>query len=75
MVARNRRIKFSRETDNVKPDPPQTCSVSGKRMYANERDANSAANHQMSHRETASPQLRTYRCIYCGAWHLTSKQK
>jgi hypothetical protein len=72
MAAKHRR-KVSWETDEVKQDQPRTCSVSGKRMYANEREANATAAHRMSVEETGRAQLRTYKCMYCGAWHLTSK--
>ena len=41
-------------------------------MYANEAEAKATAAHRMSEQGTA--QLRTYRCLYCGTWHLTSKQ-
>jgi hypothetical protein len=74
MAARNRIPKSSWETDDVKRDPPRTCSVSGKRMYPNEREAKSTASHRMSDKQSAPPQLRTYKCLYCGAWHLTSKE-
>jgi hypothetical protein len=62
------------ETNAVKRDKPQTCSVSGKRMYGTEREAKATAAHRMSDKETDPPQLRTYKCMYCGAWHLTSKK-
>jgi hypothetical protein len=48
--------------------------VSGKRMYANEREANATAAHRMADKEAGPAQLRTYKCLYCGAWHLTSKE-
>jgi hypothetical protein len=48
--------------------------VSGKRMYANEREAKATAAHRMAEKETGPAQLRTYRCLYCGTWHLTSKE-
>jgi hypothetical protein len=50
------------------------CPTAGKRMYASEAEAKATARHQMSLKEPASLQLRTYRCIYCEAWHLTSKE-
>jgi hypothetical protein len=75
MAARYRKVNIPWETDNTKKDPPQTCSVSGKRMYANEREANSMAAHQMGSMESGQVQLRVYRCMYCEAWHLTSKGK
>lgn len=63
------------ESDHAKSEQPRTCSVSGKRMYANEREANSTAAHQMGNRESGGLQLRAYRCMYCESWHLTSKGK
>jgi hypothetical protein len=74
MAARNRRTKISWETNDVKRDQPKTCPVSGKRIYTNERDAKATAAHRMSDNEAGPAQLRTYKCLYCGAWHLTSKQ-
>ena len=74
MAARNRKSKAYWETDDVKRDQPRTCSVSGKRMYADEREAKATAAHRMANKETAPAQLRTYKCLYCGAWHLTSKE-
>ena len=43
MAARNRKSKAYWETDDVKRDQPRTCPVSGKRMYANEREAKATA--------------------------------
>lgn len=74
MAARNRRTNISWETNDVKRDQPRTCPVSGKRMYANERDAKATAAHRMADKQADPPQLRTYKCLYCGAWHLTSKE-
>jgi hypothetical protein len=72
MAARHRKVFIPREPDDARRESPQTCATSGKRMYPNEAEAQSTAAHRMSERGTA--QLRTYRCLYCGAWHLTSKQ-
>jgi len=55
-------------------DHPRACAVSGKRMYSNEREANATATYRMTDKESASVQLRTYKCLYCGTWHLTSKK-
>lgn len=74
MAARHRNTNSSWETGDTKRDQPQTCSVSGKRMYANEREAKATAAHRMTDKETSPAQLRTYKCLYCGAWHLTSKE-
>ena len=69
-----RHIDRNWEPSGVKRDPPQTCPVSGKKMYASERDANATAKHRMGDKESAPAKLRTYKCLYCGAWHLTSKE-
>ncbi len=74
MAPRNRWTKSSWETEDVKKDPPRTCPVSGKRIYSTEREAIATASHRMSDRQSAPNQLRTYKCLYCGAWHLTSKE-
>jgi len=73
MSAKHRKTITSWEADTRDREPPQTCPVTGKRMYANEAVAKAAATHQMS-KESAPAQLRTYKCLYCGAWHLTSKE-
>jgi len=62
------------EMEAVKRDQPRTCAVSGKRMYANEREAKATAAHRMADKETSPVQLRTYKCLYCGTWHLSSKE-
>jgi hypothetical protein len=62
------------EMADAKRDRPKTCSVSGKRMYLSEREATSTATHRMSDKGTAPAQLRTYKCLHCGSWHLTSKE-
>ncbi len=54
--------------------PAEICPTTGKRMYATETEAKATAKRQMSQKESASLQLRTYRCLYCDAWHLTSKE-
>src|ERR1700730_4499966 len=61
------------EMDDAKRDQSNKCSVSGKRMYSSEREATSTARHRLDDRETAPAQLKTYKCLYCGSWHLTSK--
>jgi hypothetical protein len=77
MVAKHRKhgnSKFSWELgDDARGDQRRTCAVSGKRMYSTEREAKSTAAHRMSDKDYAPAQLRTYKCLYCGAWHLTSK--
>jgi hypothetical protein len=74
MTARHRKI-VPWESDDAGREQPRTCSVSGKRMYANEGEANSTAAHQMSNKESGGVQLRVYKCMYCESWHLTSKGK
>ena len=43
-------------------------------MYANEREAKATVAHRMSDKETGPAQVRTYKCLYGGAWHLTNKE-
>ena len=74
MAGRNRRTNVSWETNDATQDQPKTCPVSGKRMYANEREAKATAAHRMADKEAGPAQLRTYKCLHCGTWHLTSKQ-
>jgi len=73
MAAKRRKKNISWETSAVDRAQPHTCATSGKRMYASEAEAKATAAHQMS-KETAPARLRTYQCLYCGAWHLTSKE-
>jgi hypothetical protein len=63
----------SRDAQAVPWDQPQLCPVSGKRMHADEAEANSAAAHRMAE-ERGPAQLSVYKCQWCGAWHLTSKK-
>jgi hypothetical protein len=74
MSPRNRVPRASWEAADVKREQAQTCPVSGKRIYASEREALATAAHRMADREAGPPKLRTYKCMYCGGWHLTSKQ-
>ena len=73
MGGRKRWDKGQWEMEEVKREPARMCATSGKRMYANEGEAKATAAHQMRGSEAGSVKLRTYKCIYCGAWHLTSK--
>ncbi len=73
MPRRNRNLNSSWESGIPKPDPPRLCPVSGKRMYANEREAKSAAAHQMERGQSPQLHLRIYKCLHCNAYHLTSK--
>jgi hypothetical protein len=61
--------------DDAKREQPRICSVSAKRMYANEGEAKATAAHRIADKKTAPTQLRTYKCLHCGAWHLTSKKE
>jgi hypothetical protein len=72
-MTKYRHVDRNWDTTEVKRDQPRTCSVSGKKMYASEREANATAKHRMSEKESAPAKLRTYLCLYCGGWHLTSK--
>ena len=74
MAAKHRKPHISWESDPTDREPPQICPTTGKRMYASEAEAKATAAHQMSQKESEGMQLRTYRCLYCGAWHLTSKE-
>ena len=74
MAAKHRKPNSSWEMGDARQDPPRICAVSGKRMYSNEREANATAAHRMTEKESAPAQLRTYKCLYCGVWHLTSKE-
>jgi len=73
MSAKHRKPRIPWESPTADREPPQVCSTSGKRMYATEAEAKATAAHQMS-KAAAPAQLRTYKCLYCGAWHLTSKE-
>jgi len=72
MARRSKKIA-SWEADTAERAQPQICSVSGKRIYASEHEAGATASHQMT-KTTGPIKLRTYLCLYCNAWHLTSKQ-
>ena len=75
MTARHRKTKITWDTFTDKQDQTQICSVSGKRMYAAEHEANATAAHRMADKDTGPAHLKTYKCMYCGAWHLTSTRK
>ncbi len=66
MAARHRRPNTSWELPAVDRAQPQICATSGKRMYKSEAEAKATAAHQMS-KETTPAQLRSYKCLYCGA--------
>ena len=73
-MTKYRHTKPPLETNAVKRDQPRACSVTGKRMYATEREARATAAHRMADKEAGPAQLRTYKCQYCQAWHLTSEE-
>ena len=73
MSAKHRKPHISWE-GGAEREPPEMCPTIGKRMYGSEAEAKATATHQMSQKESEGVQLRTYRCLYCGAWHLTSKE-
>ena len=75
MAAKHRKSNLSWEADESKRQLPKTCALSGKRMYTSERDAKATAAHRMNDKDSRASQLRTYKCLYCGAWHLTSKKE
>jgi hypothetical protein len=74
MTARHRKTNASWEESAIQREQSRTCPVSGKRMYAKEDEAKATAAHRMAEKETAAVQLRTYKCLYCETWHLTSKE-
>jgi hypothetical protein len=75
MAPRNRIPKNSWEADDAQREPRRICSTSGKQMYVSEREASATAAHQMRNKQSAPSKLRSYKCLYCGAWHLTSKEQ
>jgi len=73
MVPKHRKPIRSWEPGPEERDPPPICPTTGKRMYASEAEAKATAAHQMS-KASVPTHLKTYRCLYCDAWHLTSKE-
>ena len=73
MAAKHHKKYVPWESDTSERDQPKICATSGKRKYENEAEARATATHQMS-KESAPARLKTYRCLYCDAWHLTSKE-
>ena len=73
-MTKYRHTKPPLEAPVIQRDPPRTCSVSGKRMYANEREVKATATRRMADKETGPAQLRIYKCLYCGSWRLSSKE-
>ena len=60
-------------SDDSQPENHEICPTTGKRQYATATEAKATAQHQMSQKQSSSLQLRTYLCLYCNNWHLTSK--
>jgi hypothetical protein len=74
MAPKHRKPDIPWESGAAAREPAEICPTTGKRMYASEAEAKATAKHQMSQqKESSSLQLRAYRCLYCDAWHLTSK--
>lgn len=73
MAAKHHKKYVPWESGATEREAPQICPTSGKRMHEREAEARATAKHQMS-QENAPAHLKTYRCLYCNAWHLTSKQ-
>lgn len=73
MSPRYRKPHSSWDSGAEDRQPPEMCATTGKRKYASEAEAQATAHHQISQKQSPSLQLRTYRCLYCDAWHLTSK--
>lgn len=49
---------------------PKRCTETNKIMYHDRRQAQLAADQSLRER---GAQLWTYRCEYCGTWHLTHR--
>ena len=73
MAPKHRKPYGSWDSGAEAREKPEMCPTSGKRKYASEAEAAATAKHQMSQKESAGVRLKTYRCLYCDAWHLTSK--
>jgi hypothetical protein len=74
MAPKHRKPYSSWDSGAEAREQPEICPTTGKRKYASEAEAKATAKHQMSQKESEGVQLRTYRCLYCNAWHLTSKE-
>ena len=59
MAAKRRKTNVSLEMDDATRNPPGTCAVSGKRIYAHEGDAKAIAAHRMADKESAPAKLTT----------------
>ena len=71
MSPKHRKPHVPWDSPASEPEPREMCATAGKRKYASEADAQATARHQMQQNQSATLQLRTYRCLYCNAWHLT----
>jgi hypothetical protein len=70
VVKLNHRIAQKKRLEKIVFDNESKCPVSGKRMYATEREALATAAHQIAS-ANAPKDLRAYPCSWCDAWHLT----
>lgn len=63
---------------DAEPENTATDCESGKRRYANLKDAKTTANHRtrgrQKRRQNRPTFLRPYPCPQCGGWHLTHKR-
>lgn len=54
--------------------PVGTCPISGKRQYADEREARRRI--RLSKKSpTHKTQRQAYQCRHCGLWHTSSRRK
>ena len=54
---------------NPPPEEHRACPVSGKRMFADEREAQAEADRI---RNDGGAALQVYFCLSCDHWHFTS---
>jgi hypothetical protein len=55
------------------PVKPRSCG--GKNRYATKREAELVAREQEMRDLRQELRIEVYRCVYCGGWHLTSREK
>ena len=60
---------MSRIRKLFQPAPIKTCG--GKNCYKTEREAREVAEEQELRDITGELELKVYRCINCGLWHLS----
>ena len=73
-MTKYRHMKPPLESQSLQRNPPEVCSVTGKRMYASEGEAKATAAHRLADQKSGPAQLKTYKCQYCESWHLSSKK-